>query len=111
MHRAGKRAVWAFAFVLGVIGAALVAGLLWLRTSLPGSGEVAHLEGLSAPVEVLRDGHGVRLRPAQGRLEAARVVVACLVSSACGPHRGAPVGVALNTRRVFRRSRRRPWRL
>jgi len=59
LHRARKRAVWAFCFVLAGIATALVAGILWLRTSLPDSGEVAHLEGLSAPVEILRDGHGV----------------------------------------------------
>ncbi len=59
MRRAGKRVVRASCLVLVGIVIVLVAGVLWLRTSLPQSGEVAHLDGLSAPVEVLRDGHGV----------------------------------------------------
>ncbi len=59
LHRAGKRAAWAFTCVLAGLVTVLVAGVLWLRTSLPGSGEAAHLEGLSAPVEVLRDAHGI----------------------------------------------------
>ena len=37
----------------------MVAGALWLRTSLPRTDERVRVNGLSAPVEVLRDKHGI----------------------------------------------------
>ncbi len=59
MRRAGKKVAWALVLVLAGLGIAGGAGVLWLRASLPRSGEVARLDGVSAPVEILRDGHGV----------------------------------------------------
>ena len=52
--------VWAVvAVVLAVLLAAVVIGVLVVRRSWPRTGGTLRLAGLDAPVEVLRDGHGV----------------------------------------------------
>ncbi len=59
LRRIGRGVV----FGLGLFGLVLVlalgAGYLWLRTSLPRLDGTLALEGLKAPVEVLRDGNGI----------------------------------------------------
>ena len=59
MQRIGKRALWVVGGLLAGLVIIVVGGFLWLRGSLPGSGAVAGLDGLSGPAEVLRDEHGV----------------------------------------------------
>ena len=45
--------------LLAVLTLAAVGGCLWLRTSLPQTSGTLRLAGIAAPVEILRDGHGI----------------------------------------------------
>jgi penicillin amidase len=66
-----RRTLISLAVSVLVASAALLAGFLWLRQSLPQTeGEIA-LQGLSAPVEVLRDARGFVTIRADDQLDAA----------------------------------------
>ena len=57
-----KAVRWIFRIVFLIVFLSLLAlgaGLLWLRTSLPQLNGTITVVGLSAPVEVLRDKHGI----------------------------------------------------
>ena len=63
--------------LLGLTGLAVIAGLggtLWLRGSLPQTSGEIRLEGLAAPVEVLRDGEGLVTLRAEDDLDAYRAL-------------------------------------
>ncbi len=63
--------------LLGLTGLVVIAGLggtLWLRGSLPQTSGEIRLEGLAAPVEVLRDGEGLVTLRAEHDLDAYRAL-------------------------------------
>ena len=62
---------WLVCITVGVIVVGLVAGFLWLRTSLPDLDGEVPLSGISGPVEILRDEYGIPTIRAGGDDDAA----------------------------------------
>ena len=61
---------WGMLALLGVVAVAAAGALFWLRGSLPEIDGVRALPGLAAPVEVVRDAHGVPHILAEGEEDA-----------------------------------------
>ncbi len=74
MHKVLRIALWAIAFIVALLVAAVVAGFLAMRGSLPTLDGDIKLTALSAPVSVTRDAQGTVAITAKAPLDAARAL-------------------------------------